>query len=117
MAAVIKPSLKMTESDTVRMLRLYQTEPCLYDKTYSGYGVRELRMAAALGRARCAGLRSEGDRQQVQEPEERVLARTEEDPCEGGPRVGRGLRADRILVPRHGRVPQASHLRRTPHLV
>lgn len=47
MATVIKPSLKMTESDTVRMLRLYQTEPCLYDKTYSGYGVRELRMAAA----------------------------------------------------------------------
>jgi hypothetical protein len=39
-------SLKLSESNTFRLIQLYQSEPCLYDVNSDDYRNRELRVAA-----------------------------------------------------------------------
>jgi hypothetical protein len=42
-------SLKQSESTTLRLIQLYQSEPCLYDVNSDDYRNRELRVAATNG--------------------------------------------------------------------
>jgi hypothetical protein len=39
-------SLKLSESNTLRLIQLYQSESCLYDVNSDDYRIRELRVAA-----------------------------------------------------------------------
>jgi hypothetical protein len=39
-------SLKLSETNTLRLIQLYQSEPCLHGVNSDDYGNRELRVAA-----------------------------------------------------------------------